>query len=136
MSQNINSSLSGVPQKNVVMCYDHRDSTYKGLQVGHFTSGSNFITGSKIFSFGIVSSGVTLFDSQPCKVATFFNHDQPAYRIYHANSTGTYLDYIKMDSGNAGTRIEIKGIVDLNQLAYQKHGNSDTSLTGRVLLYL
>lgn len=94
------------------------------------------IAGSKIVSFGIVSSGVKLFDAQPCKIATFFNFDQPAYRIFKADSTGSYLDYIKVDSGNANVRVEIKGIADLSQLAYQKMGNSDASSTGHCLVYL
>lgn len=106
------------------------------FNLGWLTSGQHYITGTKIHSFGIVTSGVKLFDSVVCKAARFFNHDQPAYRVYHADSTGTYLDYVKVDSGNASTSVEIRGITNLNNLAYQKHGNSDPSSTGRVLLYL
>lgn len=106
------------------------------FNLGWLTSGQHYITGTQIYSFGIVTSGTKLFDNQICKAATFFNHDQPAYRIYRADSTGTYLDYIKVDSGNASVKVEIKGITNLSQLAYQKHGNGDQSSTGRVLLYL
>ena len=138
MSQSSSSNIvaSGIPIKNVPMALDPRDGTYKGVQIGYYTSGQDYITGVKIMSFGIVTSGVKLFDDQVCKAATFHNHDQPAYRVYRADSTGTYLDYIKVDSGNASAKVEIKGITNLSQLAYQKHGNSDASTTGRALLYL
>lgn len=138
MSQSVLSNVvaSGFPNKSAFMVYNPIRQGYDSLNIGWLTSGQDFITGSKIVSFGIVTSGVKLFDDQICKAATFFNHDQPAYRIYRADSTGTYLDYIKVDSGNASTKVEFKGITNLSNLAYQKHGNSDASTTGRAILYL
>lgn len=138
MSQSILSNViaSGFPSKQSLFIYNPVRQGFDALNIGYLTSGQDFISGSKIVSFGIVTSGVKLFDDQICKAATFFNHDQPAYRVYRADSTGTYLDYVKVDSGNASTKVEFKGITNLSNLAYQKHGNSDTSTTGRVLLYL
>lgn len=138
MSQSViaNVIASGFPSKQSLFIYNPIRQGFDALNIGWITSGQDFITGTKIISFGIVTSGVKLFDDQPAKTVTFFNHDQPAYRVYRADSTGTYLDYIKVDSGNASAKVEIKGITNMSQLAYQKHGNSDASTTGRALLYL
>ena len=137
MSQSVLSNViaSGFP-KQAVFVFNPIRQGFDALNIGWITSGQEFITGSKIHSFGIVTSGVKNFDDQPCKAATFFNHDQPAYRVYRSDSTGTYLDYIKVDSGNASVKVEFKGITNLSNLSYQKHGNGDQSSTGRVLLYL
>ena len=113
-----------------------KQELFTAFNLGWLLSGQQFITGTKIFTWGMVSSGVRLFDSQICKAATFYNFDQPAYRIYNAETTGDYLSYIKVDSGNAATKVEFKGITNLSNLAYQKAGNGDASTTGRVLLYL
>ena len=138
MSQSIlaNVVASGFPSKQSLFVFNPIRQGFDALNIGWITSGQDFITGSKIVSFGMVTSGVKNFDDQICKAATFFNHDQPAYRVYRADSTGTYQDYIKVDSGNASAKVEFKGITNLSQLSYQKHGNGDQSSTGRVLLYL
>ncbi len=137
MSQSVLSNViaSGFP-KQAVFVFNPIRQGFDALNIGWITSGQEFITGSKIHSFSIVTTGVKNFDDQPCKAATFFNFDQPAYRVYRSDSTGTYLDYIKVDSGNASVKVEFKGITNLSQLSYQKHGNGDASSTGRALLYL
>lgn len=124
-SQNPNLLASGVPVKNLVMMYDPRDSTYKGLQVGHFTSGSDYITGSSIIVTAANKTGTFPLVSFSAKKAVFVNHRDPTYRLYKTNETGLdYLRYIPVASGGFQNRVEINGIQNLNELSIQVDSTS------------
>ncbi len=133
-SQNANLTSSGVPVKNVISLYDFRDSTYKGLQVGHFVSGTNFVTGSSVQVVAANTSGTFRCHPFPCKKATFVNQRVPMYRVYKNDETGAaaYQNWIPVNSGGWNNRVEIEGISNLQELAIQSDSTSTTSVSGVV----
>lgn len=134
-SQSANLIASGVPIKNLVMCYDPRDSTYKGLNIGYFTSG-DYITGSSVVVTAVNKSGTFQLVSFPAKKAVFVNHRDPAYRVYKNNETGLdYLRYVPCASGGFQNRVEIGGIQNLNELAIQTDSTATTALSGVCIAY-
>ena len=134
---NPNLTSSGIPIKNVISLYDPRDSIYKGLQVGHLTSGSEFITGSSVQIIACASTGT--FKCQPLQVksVTFVNQRDPMYRVYKTDETGNtaYLNWVPVNSGGWHNRVEIKGIQNLNEISIQTDSTSITTLSGVALCY-
>ena len=128
---------SGVPLKNLVFCLDDRDGTYKGLSLGIFTSGINYITGSSIQSFGVATTGTRRLDNIVCKRAVFINQRSPQYRVYKNDETGNtaYLNWMPVNSGGWQNRLEIDGISNLQDIAVQTDSTSVSSFSGNVLIY-
>lgn len=139
MSESINSNIlvSGVPQKQVQFAYDPRDSTYKGIQIGHYTSGSEYITGSSFQVIACASTGVFRCPPLQAKSVTFVNQRDPMYRVYKNNESGnaTYLNWIPVNSGGFHNRVEIKGVQNLNELAIQTDNTATSTLSGVCIVY-
>lgn len=124
---NPNLLASGVPVKNLVMCYDPRDSTYKGLNIGYFTSG-NYITGSTFVITAVSKTGIFRLVALPAKKAIFVNQRDPMYRVYKNNESGTdYLRWIPANSGGWVGRAEVDGIQNLNEIALQVDSTSQSN---------
>ena len=138
MSQSSNSNItaSGVPIKNVIFCHDPRDNTYKGLQLGYFTSGTSYITGSSIIVTAVNKTGTFPLVSFPAKKLVFVNHRDPTYRIYKTNETGLdYLRYIPCASGGFQNSVEILGIQNANEISLQTDNVATTALSGVCIAY-
>ncbi len=134
--ESINSNIvaSGIPIKNVPMGLDPRDGTYKGIQIGYYTSGTNFVTGSSVQVVAANTSGTFRCHPFPCKKATFVNQRVPMYRVYKNDETGAaaYQNWIPVNSGGWNNRVEIEGIQNLQDLAIQSDSTSTTSVSGVV----
>lgn len=137
MSESINSNIlaSGIPIKNVTFLYDYRDSTYKGMQVGHLTSGTDYISGSSVQVVACNSTGIFKCHPFQTKKAIFFNQRSPMYRVYKTSESGNtaYLNWIPVNSGGIG--VEFQGISDLSSLSIQTDSTSVTSISGVVVCY-
>lgn len=139
MSESINPNLtsSGVPIKNIVSVYDFRDSVYKGLQVGHFTSGTTFITGSSVQVVAANTTGTFQCHPYAAKKAVFVNQRSPMYRVYKTAESGNtaYLNWLPVNSGGWNNRVEFEGITNLSDLTIQTDSTSTTSVSGVVICY-
>ena len=136
MSQSVlaNVQASGLPVKQVQFSWDPRDGTYKGVQIGYLTSGTNFVTGSSVQVVAANTSGTFRCHSFPCKKATFVNQRVPMYRVYKNDETGNaaYQNWVPVNSGGWNNRVEIEGIQNLQDLAIQSDSTSTTSVSGVV----
>lgn len=138
MSQSVLSNIvaSGIPIKNVPMGLDPRDGTYKGIQIGYYTSGTTYVTGSSIIVSAVNKTGTFPLVSFPAKKAVFVNQRDPMYRVYKTNETGLdYLRWVPVNSGGFTHSVEICGIQNLNEISLQTDNTATTSLSGICIAY-
>jgi len=133
---------TGFPHKTAMFVYSSGINGYQSLDwdqmMQKFDSITQTInpTGAAIHNFALDTSGTKRLDSVLAKQINFYNYNNTAYRVYFNNNTGNYLGYIVVNSGVVDdSKLEIKGITNLNQLAVQKHANGDTDFTGKALIY-
>ncbi len=136
--ESINSNIvaSGIPIKNVPMGLDPRDGTYKGIQIGYYTSGTSYVTGSSIIVTAVNKTGTFPLVNFPAKKLVFVNHRDPTYRIYKTNETGLdYLRYVPCASGGFQNSVEILGIQNANEISLQTDNVATTALSGVCIAY-
>lgn len=92
-------------------------------------------TGFRVVPFAVVTSGIRTLDSVVCSKVVFINHNNPTYRLYNSNTTGDYLSWVPVSSGNYNG-VAVEGINNLSRCSVQRNIPSESAFTGTALIFI